>query len=199
MNRVLLTCLCVATAIATHASQPTSQEKKGERADLTARENPETATDTPILGTLIGLWDVLLVNRNRDGSWSDEERHHLWRWYSILDGHAIQDDWISFDDDAEGDSPPPPRVTGTNIRIYNPEEKEWFMAWIDTRSRRLATFTAVNRGGAVVMTGHNAQGRLLRITFSNITGQTFEWTQEWTSDEGETWFPVAKMQCRRLK
>lgn len=73
------------------------------------------------------------------------------------------------------------------------------MAWIDTSSRKLATFTATNGEDTVVLTGRNNQGRLVRITFSNITAEAFEWTQDWRSDDGETWFPVARMQCRRLK
>jgi hypothetical protein len=49
------------------------------------------------------------------------------------------------------------------------------------------------------MTGHNAQGRLVRITFSGISGRTFNWQQEWTFDEGAAWFPVARMTCTRRK
>ncbi len=102
--------------------------------------------------------------RNPDGTWSDEKTHALWRWYFILDGHAIQDDWIKLE---EGNR----AVVGTNIRIFNPEEEQWQMAWIDTTNRRLATFTAVSEGDTIVMTGHNAQGRMVRNTFSNITGE----------------------------
>jgi hypothetical protein len=159
----------------------------------------ETETAIPILGRLIGLWDVSMVSRNRDGSWPDETLHRLWRWYPILNGQAIQDDWIRLDPATDGSSHPSVRVTGTNIRIFNPETGEWSMAWIDTLSRKLATFTATNVEDTVVMTGRNNQGRLVRITFSNITAEAFEWTQDWTSDDGETWFPVARMQCRRLK
>jgi hypothetical protein len=88
-------------------------------------------------------------------------------------------------------------VVGTNLRIYNSDEEQWHMAWIDTTNRRVATFTATQEGGKIVMTGRNGSGRQVRNTFSNITPQTFDWTQEWTADQGATWFAVAKARCRR--
>ena len=195
MKRILVVGLCVVAAVSAHASQRDSQKTAGQPASV----ETETETEIPILGRLIGLWDVSMVSRNLDGSWPDETLHRLWRWYPILNGQAIQDDWIRLDAATDGSSHPSVRVTGTNIRIFNPETEEWSMAWIDTLSRKLATFTATNVEDTVVMTGRKNQGRLVRITFSNITAEAFEWTQDWTSDDGETWFPVARMQCRRLK
>lgn len=86
---------------------------------------------------------------------------------------------------------------GTNIRIYNAEEKQWHMAWIDKNNRRLATFTAVYEDGKIIMSGRNAQGRQIRNTFYNITSNEFDWQQEWTFDEGKTWVAVSKIHCTR--
>ena len=201
MKRALGVGICLFTVIAAHASQPAPQQGKEAAmknvANHTKSESPEPASELPILGSLLGLWDVSMTSRNRDGSWPEESKPFLWRWYSILDGQAIQDDWIRLTQKDDVTSQPTSRVMGTNIRIYNPEEELWHMAWIDSTNRKVATFTATNHDGTVVMRGDSAQGRPIRITFSNFTSQTFEWTQEWTSDGGETWFPVAKMQCRR--
>jgi hypothetical protein len=154
--------------------------------------NPEAPVETELLGQLVGTWDAAQSVINRDGSWG-EETHSIWKWYYILDGHAIQDDWITID------SLKKKNVTGTNIRIYNPEENEWHMAWIDKTNRRLATFTAVNDNGTVVMDGTNAKGRYIKNTFFNITDNEFDWKQEWTFNEGETWIVVAKIHCTRKK
>jgi hypothetical protein len=65
--------------------------------------------------------------------------------------------------------------TGTNIRIYNADEKKWYMAWIDKNNRRLAPFTALNDSGTIVMDGTNAKGRHIKNIFlilrrMNLTG-----------------------------
>jgi hypothetical protein len=161
--------------------------------------NPEAPSETALLGRLVGLWEASMVRRNPDGSWQDRATRYLWRWYFILDGHAIQDDWIRVRNGSETNPGQSHRVIGTNIRIYNPDEQQWHMAWIDSGQRRLATFTAANVDGSIVMTGRNAMGRQVRNTFSNITNQSFNWVQEWTADDGATWFEVAKIHCRRLE
>jgi hypothetical protein len=114
-----------------------------------------------------------------------------WRWYYILDGHAIQDDWFSVD------STNNLQWVGTNIRIYNPEENQWHMAWIDKTNRRLGTFTATYENGTIIMKGTNTKGRQIKNIFSNITKKTFDWTQQWTFDGGKSWVEVTKIRCTR--
>jgi hypothetical protein len=155
-----------------------------------AKLSPEAPEGTNILGQLVGAWDAEQTIMNRDGTW-DAPKHSIWKWYYILDGHAIQDDWISIDS-LNNEIP-----VGTNIRIYNPDEKQWHMAWIDKTNRRLATFTAINDSGTVVMEGTNAKGRHIKNTFFNIADNEFDWKQEWTFDEGKTWVVVAKIHCKR--
>lgn len=155
--------------------------------------HPAAPPETLQLGQLVGIWTAEQTVRESDGAWSQKKTHGEWRWYYILDGHAIQDDWMSRDGGEEF------HPIGTNIRIYNPSEKKWYMAWIDKNNRTLAVFTAISENGNVVMTGTNAKGRVVRNTFSNITGQSFEWVQEWTGDEGKSWFAVARIECKRKK
>ncbi len=155
--------------------------------------NPDAPPETASLGRLVGVWDVEQETRNRDGSWSEASRAE-WRWYYILDGHAIQDDWIkppSTEPDATR------RSFGTNIRIYNPEEERWEMSWIDSNNRKTATYTAIIEGDTVIMSGRNASGREIRNTFFNISENSFEWVQQWTFDEGESWVPVSRIRASR--
>ena len=153
--------------------------------------NPEAPVETNVLGQLIGTWNAEQSFINRDGSWNDEKKYAKWVWYYILDGHAIQDDWITIDS-LNNES-----IVGTNIRIYNPEEDQWYMAWIDKTNRRLATFTAKNDSGTVIMDGTNAKGRHIRNTFFNISENEFDWKQEWTFDDGKNWVIVTKIHCKR--
>ncbi len=138
---------------------------------------------------LIGTWDATQSIRNRDGSWTVQKKQYKWKFYPILEGEAVQDDWIVVDSTGRE------LTTGTNIRISNSEENRWYMAWIDKTHRRLATFTAVYENGKIIMDGTNAQGRHIHNTFYNISEKSFEWKQEWTFDEGKSWVEVARIKC----
>ena len=159
----------------------------------TTKLNPNAPPETAILGQLVGTWDIDQSIINKDGTWGGRKRHAIWKWYYILDGQAIQDDWILID------SLNNKHVAGTNIRIYNPKEKQWHMAWIDKTVRRLATFTATNDSGTVVMNGHNAKGQQIKNIFYNIKENEFDWRQEWTLDDGESWITVTKIHGTRIK
>jgi len=153
--------------------------------------NPDAPIETQLLGQFAGLWAARQSIRQQDGSWSDQKKSSLWRWYYILDGHAVQDDWITMD------SLNQQQVVGTNIRIYNADENRWYMSWIDKTNRKLATFTAINDGDKVIMDGTNAKGRRVRNTFYNIKPNEFDWKQEWTFDEGNSWVEVTKIHCEK--
>ena len=134
---------------------------------------------------------------DQQGNWVPQDQQREWLWYYILDGHAIQDDFVVVFKDESGNSLR--RVVGTNIRIYNAEEKRWHMAWISSKARRLAAFTAVNEGDRVIMRGVNDQGRDVRNTFFDISRDSFDWEQAWTFDDGASWLPVARIHATRLE
>lgn len=168
------------------------KEKSDSENRAETKLNPDAPKETELLGQLAGVWNAEQSFINNDGTWGDKKSHAVWKWYYILDGHGIQDDWITID------SLNNEIITGTNIRIYNPKEKQWYMAWIDKTNRRLATFTAVNDDGKVIMDGTNAKGRHIRNTFFNISENTFDWKQEWTFDEGKSWVVVTKIHCTKI-
>ena len=78
--------------------------------------NRDAPIETKILGQFVGIWEAEHSIRKQDGSWSDNKTKSFWKWYYILNGHAIQDDWITIDSLGKQ------QVVGTNIRIYNIEE-----------------------------------------------------------------------------
>jgi len=155
--------------------------------------HPDAPPETAALGQLVGVWDVEQQVRNQDGSWNEPTRAE-WRWFYILDGQAIQDDWIK---PPVADGPSAERTFGTNIRIYDPETDQWNMAWIDSNNRTLARFTAKNIDDTVVMTGVNPVGRRVQNTFYAIKTDAFEWVQEWTFDDGDSWVPVSRLRASR--
>lgn len=157
--------------------------------------HPDAPPETALLGQLLGSWDASLVNMNRDGSWSDDTTYYQWQWYPILDGQGIQDDWIKLDG-GEG-SVLNSKVMGTNLRIFNANEQQWHMVWIDQTQRKPQIFTAVNSDSSVIMSGENAGGRPMRNTFFNIESDRFDWKQEWAFDNGASWVVVSKIHCKR--
>jgi hypothetical protein len=56
--------------------------------------HPDAPPETVQFGRLVGVWQARQVSRTSDGSWSDDITTADWIWRYILDGHAIQDEWI---------------------------------------------------------------------------------------------------------
>ena len=150
--------------------------------------------EVKLLDRLMGTWVAKGLSMNPDGTWQTDTTTSTWIWYPILKEKAIQDDWYQGttpDKLAEATS------MGTNIRVYNEEEKKWYMAWIDTLNYKSLSFTATEENNKLTMEGHNAQGREIRNVFSNVNESSFDWVQQWTFDDGKTWIDVAKIWCTK--
>jgi hypothetical protein len=149
-----------------------------------------------LLNRLMGTWVAKGLSMNPNGVWQTDTTISTWIWYPILKEKAIQDDWYQGttpDKLAEATS------MGTNIRVYNEEEKKWYMAWIDTFNYKSLSFTATEENNKLTMEGHNAQGREIRNVFSNVNESSFDWVQQWTFDDGKTWIDVAKIWCTKYE
>jgi hypothetical protein len=160
--------------------------------------NPDAPVELDAMASLIGEWAITTETRQQDGSWqASEGQSAQWNFYFILDGHAIQDDWISLAPPA-GD--PPIQQRGTNIRIYDTAEERWEMAWIANTARSLSTYMATNEpDGSVVMTSYWGVPQMRRITFFDMRANSFEWKLEFTQDEGETWNEVFRIHGERMR
>ena len=156
----------------------------------------QTSGENSILNKMIGTWVAKGLSMNQDGTWQTDTTTSTWIWYKILQDQAIQDDWYA---NTTPDMLDEASSLGTNIRIYNEKEKKWNMGWIDTFNRNLQSFSAIEENGILTMEGHNAQGRPIRNVFSNVMEETFEWTQQWTFDNGKTWIGVAKIWGKKWK
>lgn len=157
--------------------------------------HPDAPAQLDAMAPLIGEWAITTETRQQDGSWQ-ESGWAQWNFYFILEGHAIQDDWLA------GDPPigdPPMLQRGTNIRIYDPAEDRWEMAWIANSARSLSTYMATNEpDGSVVMTSHWGVPNMRRITFFDMQEDSFEWKLELSNDEGETWLEVFRIHGSRI-
>lgn len=144
---------------------------------------------------LLGTWLVDAKSLQRDGqTWVENPHPAEWRFYRILGGEAIQDDFISPAPHIQLDKGQ--RTWGTNIRIFNREKNAWEMAWIATGGREVLSFSATYLDGEIIMSARGVEPPR-RNVFHNISADRFSWRQDWSFDAGETWVPVAHLEARR--
>lgn len=143
--------------------------------------------------TMIGEWSTTEEGLKPDGSAWEPSKGADWNFYWSFDGWGIRDDYTSppMSEAVEDESK---RQRGTNLRIYNPEKKQWVMTWLTIASQEPATFTAISTDDEIVMlsTVANPQGFWGRITFFDMTEDSFEWKLEWSKDK-ESWFEVYRI------
>jgi len=151
------------------------------------------ALDQSLMKQLLGHWQIEDSSPDVEGIWQPGPGAS-WHFYPILNGHAVQDDWIS--PPLNQPAPASGRQYGTNIRIYNPKKSQWEMAWASSKGQQVDTFVATETGATIIMTGL-FNGQNSRITFFAITENTFSWKLEIKQPSGH-WSEVYRIKASRL-
>lgn len=146
---------------------------------------------------MIGNWSTTEEGLSPDGSEWQPSNGADWNFYWSFDGWGIRDDYTSppkseaIDDESK-------RQRGTNLRIYNTTTKQWVMTWLTPLSTTPANFTATSTESEIVMLSDiaNPQGFFGRITFFDMTDESFEWKLEWSKDK-EQWMEVYRIHGTR--
>lgn len=184
---VTLTATAILTAsLLTSPIAYASQFTPGEMADGAP---PELAH----WGKLVGRWSTTEESLKPDGSEWVPSPTADWNFFWSFDGWGIQDVYtspptaIALDDESA-------RQRGINLRIYNPAEEKWVLTWLTPKSTTPQTFTAQSNDDEIVMFADaiNPQGFHSRITFFDMTDETFEWKLEFSRDQ-ENWFEVHRI------
>lgn len=138
-------------------------------------------------GQLVGTWDVDNRWRRADGGW--DEGTVVWTFGWIIDGHAIQD-VMRFR------LPDGSTATGTTVRLYDPTDNLWHIVWFPSRGK---TCTLIGRPDdeGITQEGTEGDGRRIRWTFREMTGDSFHWTGSVSTDGGQTWELEQEMFARR--
>lgn len=159
------------------------------------QQSPKAPEQTSQFGRLVGNWQIKDSFIDAKGNWQPGAGAQ-WRFYWILGGSAIQDDWIS----PAPDKPAPKagRQYGTNIRIYNPKLNHWEMAWAANNGGKVDTFIATAKGDDVVMTG-NFNGNDTQITFYAIKASQFSWKMEQKDKTTNQYKEVYRIEAKRIK
>lgn len=145
--------------------------------------NPNAPPETAQFAFLVGAWDCTIRTMNPDGR-TFRESTATWTGYFILDGWAIQDDWVA--QLANGTE-----FHGTNIRSFNPRTGTWDNRWLPSGSLQWTYFEAEQMGDTMVMTGgegRDGRGEYVdRNTFHEIGQDAWKWRKDRSWDGGATW------------
>jgi hypothetical protein len=159
--------------------------------------NPAAPAETEQFAFAIGEWACTTRSRQPDGS-IKESAPATWTFYYILDGWAIQDDWIA-------KQPNGSTFYGTNVRSFNRESGKWDNRWLPIGSLQWKQYESEQVGDIMVMTGghgKDAQGREFvdRNTFHTITESSWSWRKDRSFDGGQTWIEgVFFIDAQRLR
>jgi hypothetical protein len=147
------------------------------------RIHPRAPEETRQFSFLVGEWNCKTRFRNADGSGYNEGRAK-WIGYFILDGWAIQDDWVGYGPEGQ-------EFHGTNIRSFNPRTKEWDNRWLPAGSLQWKYYSAEKQGPTMVMIGGEGtdpRGDYIdRNVFHDIERNHWAWRKDRSWDGGETW------------
>ncbi|GJM08858.1 MAG: hypothetical protein DHS20C11_11340 [Lysobacteraceae bacterium] len=167
-----------------HAGQTPVQEQS-------ASAPPESTQ----FGQLVGQWRIKDFMLDQDGNWQAGNGAD-WNFYWILGGTAIQDDWIA--PPMSVAAPDTGRQLGTNIRIYNPKQQRWEMAWASNTGAKVDTFSAVETDGQLLMRGL-FNGVDSQIIFYDITADHFSWKLQRILEGSDQWVDVYRIEADRVR
>ena len=144
-----------------------------------------------LFGQFVGDWDIVSVkspNPSGVAFKAGGEVHFAW----ILDGRAIQDVWMTYDEELKKTIP-----VGTTIRVYNPGSGAWKSTWISVIRHTVQTFIAHQFREDVIMEGITEAAKPERWIFSEIRPDSFTCLSEESSDDCESWTLTEEMVMRR--
>jgi hypothetical protein len=123
----------------------------------------------------VGTWNCSGESIGADGKATPTQAKN--RITRDFDGHVLREEFTMG------------QFKGTSMSVYQPAAQQWRQTWVD------------NQGGYIVLTGKFANGKMVlqtlpfpkqpnaasRMTFENITKDSFDWNWEATTDGGKTW------------
>ncbi len=172
--------------------------------DLQYSVNERTPEEVAQFGQLNGVWYCTQYKLNQESKEFEVDSKAYWAWKYILDGYCVQDFWY------QGEKETPyykffkRDLMLTQLRVYDPEEKIWNVAFINNNNREgpgrvFGLFKAYAEGDEVIMDFEPQDPEnYRRITFYDITDETFEWKAELSKDEGKTWNVTWKISAKKI-
>jgi len=133
-----------------------------------------------VFDRLVGTWDCDYSFHLDDGSVRHKKGELLVGW--ILDGHAVQDIFITYPAEGEKD-----RRMGTTIRFFDTALKQWRIVFISPQFNYVVTVQGESVGDRIVLRGVDTDGAPIRWSFNDIKPDSFVWRGEKSHDGGKIW------------
>ena len=156
--------------------------------------NPNAPVEVGDYADLIGRSSCHSIKRNPDGSWQDTVRM-VWTFKYILDGFAVQD--YSIKDDGTHTS---------SIRQYQPDSARWYVTFFPKinppANPGVWSGNKEDNGDIVLYKPHplpNGTSGTSRLTFKDISSESFNWVGEWISLDKNIQFPFWKLHCQKTE
>ncbi|MEO5818266.1 MAG: hypothetical protein ABIT20_23550 [Gemmatimonadaceae bacterium] len=150
-----------------------------------ARPAPAEATQ---FAFLIGQWELAVKPA---ASGLAQKIHGVpkmagtWKAWRAFDGFGVEDELRITD--ASGN----PRSLSHAMRYYDATAKRWSTTTLDVYRGVFTASTANWRDGKMVVTSRGVDGDgkayVVRVTYSDITPQSFRFRQDRSVDDGQTW------------
>jgi hypothetical protein len=152
--------------------------------------HPSLGEEARVFDRFVGTWDASFAEYGDDGSIHRSSGEVRFGW--ILDGHALQDVWITY---PEG--PRTEREIGTSVRYYDTKLKQWRVVFVDPAAGDLAIVTGGAVGNRIVLGSRSSDGTVRRWSFNDIQPNSFVWRGEKSQDDGKTWRLYAEYHMKR--
>lgn len=159
--------------------------------------DPALADKLNLFGQFVGDWEFDMTMIQPDGSRVTGKGEWHFGW--VLQGRAIEDAWIAWDDSSKPNATP--SEYGATVRCYDVKTDTWRVVWVGPLRRNLITFVGRKIGDEIVMEAdtRDASPQRSRWIFSNITASSFDWRAVRSTDGGKTWVLQQELSVRRLK
>lgn len=157
----------------------------------------EIPESSDLYGWLIGSWEldvyhywVDVKDRNIQG-----EVHFSW----VLEGRAVQDVWIMpRRSERSGALDKTCNMYGTSLRVWDSAIQAWRVTWINPVTGGHNELIGRWSGKDIMQVGVLPDGTPIRWIFSEITPDSFRWTGEALSTDGQTWKLQGEFRARRI-
>jgi hypothetical protein len=152
-----------------------------------------------LYGQFVGDWTTETTEYGADGS----KRLTRWdvRFEWVLEGRAIQDIWIT---PLRRAAAVPWHDSGnrysTTVRIYDPMIDAWHIVWINPPTGTIVRQLGRRVGDEIVQTSDvDANGKITRWVYRDISANNFRWCNECSTDNGHTWHRTQEMLATRVR
>jgi BNR/Asp-box repeat protein len=142
--------------------------------------HPSLGAEARTFDRVVGTWDADYSFHAEDGSVTHAKGEVRFGW--ILDGHALEDMFISYPK-----QPTDERKIVAGVRFFDAKAGVWRLVFVAPTFGVISTLEGGAEGDRIVLRGKDSDGSSLRWSFNEIQANSFIWRGEISRDGGKTW------------